>query len=354
MLNTTKTIAVIGATGRQGSSVIEALLTAGTWDIRAVVRNPGSPAGRQMAERGVAVVAGDLDDPRRLRDAFEGAYGVFSMQGTHDDGGEIEARRGARVADAAAAARVRHFVYASVGGAERHSGIPHFAAKWSIEERLHKIGLPVTVVRPVFFMENFALQSYRYVLLALMRSYLLQNKPLQMIAVADIGKWVAQAFANPEKFIGSAHEIAGDELTRQQIVAAFRRHGLRGNLPFAIPRLVLERLPGELAPMFKWFGRAGYRADIARLRAGQPDLQTLISGSPTNRPRPPDARRFPFQTLPDVQPTRSTGPRDDNDFQQRWSIKCRKHSRTRLLSLREARVASAAQPHSPLHGKAPH
>jgi uncharacterized protein YbjT (DUF2867 family) len=54
-----------------------------------------------MAECGVEVVAGDLEDPRSLSDAFEDVHGVFSMLGTRNDGGDVEARRGAGVADAA-------------------------------------------------------------------------------------------------------------------------------------------------------------------------------------------------------------------------------------------------------------
>lgn len=275
MQQDTKIIAVIGATGQQGGSVVRALLPNGARRVRAVVRNPASPEARRLAERGVQVVAADLDDPKGLNHAFEGAYGVFSMQGTNDDGGAVEASRGRRVADAAAAAGVQHFIYASVGGADRSSGIPHFEAKWSIEAYIQEIGVPTTVMRPVFFMENFALLSYRYVLLALMHSYLEPTKPLQMIAVEDIGKWVARAFANPEAFIGTAQEIAGDELTRSEIVAALKKHHLRGNLPFGIPRLLLQKLPGELSDMFAWFGRAGYRSDILALRKAQPDLQNF-------------------------------------------------------------------------------
>ncbi|MFD2029176.1 NmrA family NAD(P)-binding protein [Ancylobacter dichloromethanicus] len=47
----------------------------------------------------------------------------FSVQGT-DQGGEVETRRGIAVADAALAAGVEHFIYGSVGGADRRSGVP--------------------------------------------------------------------------------------------------------------------------------------------------------------------------------------------------------------------------------------
>lgn len=101
------------------------------------------------------------------------------------------------------------------------------------------------------------------------------NKSLQMIAVADIGHWVARAFGDPATFIGKAEEIAGDELTRAQIVSALRRHGLFAGLPFPVPRLLLRPLPADVRRMFEWFGESGYAADIPALRARHPRPMTL-------------------------------------------------------------------------------
>ncbi|MFD2029175.1 NmrA family NAD(P)-binding protein [Ancylobacter dichloromethanicus] len=144
-----------------------------------------------------------------------------------------------------------------------------------MEEHVLSIRLPATIVRPVFFMDNFTKASMRLVLLALMRSYVPKAKPLQMIAVDDIGKWVARAFADPAGFIGKAEEIAGDELTRAQIVAALKRHGWSAGLPFPLPRLLLRPLPYDVRRMFEWFGTAGYSADIPALKARQPDILTF-------------------------------------------------------------------------------
>lgn len=219
-------------------------------------------------------MAADMDNPASLQAAFNGAHGVFSVQGT-DQGLETETKRGIAVADAALATGVNHFIYASVGGAERRSGVPHFDSKWQIEQHVHRIGLPVTIVRPTFFMDNFTKPSMRAVLMALIRSYLPKTKPLQMIAVENIGKWVARAFAEPETFIGKAEEIAGDELTYAEIVAAFKAHGWFSGLPISVPRLVLRKLPDDVLRMFEWFGREGYQADIHSLRAKQPGVLSL-------------------------------------------------------------------------------
>lgn len=281
-----KTIVVLGATGQQGGAVARALAADGRWTLRALSRNPASDGARRLAAQGFDVVAADMDDPASLEAAFKGAHGVFSVQGT-DQGGEIETRRGIAVADAAVAAGVAHFIYASVGGADRASGVPHFESKWRVEEHIRSIGMPATIVRPVFFMDNLANAGLRPVLLALMRSYMPKGKPLQMIAVDDIGTWVARAFADRAAFVGKDEEIAGDELTRIGVVAALKRHGRSAGLPFPVPRLLLRPLPYDVRRMFEWFGAAGYAADIPAMKALQPGLMSFEDWL-AGRPRAPE------------------------------------------------------------------
>ncbi len=255
-------IAVLGATGQQGGAVARALLADGRWQVRAVVRSPGSETAQELAKLGIELVAGNLDKPESLQSAFAGAYGVYSVQPT-TQGSETEIRQGIAAIDAAAASGINYFIYSSVGGADRKSGVPHFESKWMVEQHLAQSGLPATVVRPVFFMDNFSKLSMRVVLLALMKRYL-GEKRLQMIAVQDIGAWVATAFAAPEEYVGKAVEIAGDDLTRSQVAASFKAHGWFAGVP--IPGFILRRLPAEVLQMFEWFAKDGYHADIAALR----------------------------------------------------------------------------------------
>ncbi|AZD29811.1 NmrA/HSCARG family protein [Pseudomonas chlororaphis] len=271
---TFRTIVVLGATGQQGGAVARSLRADGHWRIRALSRNPGSNVAQQLAAEGIEVVAADMDDYASLQTALAGAHGVFSVQGS-EQGVELETHRGIAVADAALAAGVEHFIYASVGGADRRSGVAHFESKWLIEEHIRSIGLPASIVRPAFFMENFSKPALRAVLLALLRSYVPKTKPLQMIATADIGDWVAQAFTQPGAFLGKSEEIAGVELTRAQIITAFKSHGWSAGLPFPLPRLLLRPLPHDIRKMFEWFGAAGYLANIPALLACQPDVRTF-------------------------------------------------------------------------------
>jgi uncharacterized protein YbjT (DUF2867 family) len=70
--NDKKLIAVIGATGQQGSGVVRALKAGGEFKVRALTRSPDQH--RELAEE---VVEADLDKPESLTAAFEGAHGVF-------------------------------------------------------------------------------------------------------------------------------------------------------------------------------------------------------------------------------------------------------------------------------------
>ena len=56
---------VLGATGGQGGAVADALLANGA-RVRAMVRQPTEPKALRLAERGVEVLAGSLDDHSAL------------------------------------------------------------------------------------------------------------------------------------------------------------------------------------------------------------------------------------------------------------------------------------------------
>jgi uncharacterized protein YbjT (DUF2867 family) len=99
------------------------------------------------------VVRGDMDDPPLLTRAMDGVYGVYSVQESQG-GMEREIRRGTNLIDTAKRSDIGLFVYSSVGSADRRAGIPHFDSKFRIEEHLRGTGMPFTIVRPVFFMEN--------------------------------------------------------------------------------------------------------------------------------------------------------------------------------------------------------
>lgn len=262
-------ILVTGATGKQGGSAAWHLLEDG-FRVRAFVRDPEKRAARALAERGAELAVGDFDDRDSLDEAMRGAHGVFSVQSWLPDGPEAEQRRGIAVAEAAARAEVAHFTYSSVGGAERNTGIPHFESKWQIEQRIAELKLPATIWRPTYFMENLLVQRNR-ILVGHLIPPLDPGVAVQFIAVDDIGRFVSLGFKEPERWIGLATEIAGDELAYVQIAEVLARTLQR-------PMVVEHPIPPEQAErrqMLEWFREAGYRADIGWLRSVLPQLHNF-------------------------------------------------------------------------------
>ncbi|MGY1621093.1 NmrA/HSCARG family protein [Geodermatophilus sp. SYSU D00965] len=266
-------IAVVGATGQQGGATARALLAAGA-RVRALVRDPDR--ARDLADRGADLVRADLQDPDSLRTAFRGAQRVFAMTTPFGPRGvDGELADGIALADAAADAGVEHLVFSSVGGAERHTGIPHFESKRRVEEHIEGLGLPATFVRPVFFMENLRWMASAHDGGVVVRMALAAGVPLQMIAVADIGAVTAAVLLDPSRVPGGAVEIGGDERTGEQVAVAF---GERAGLPARYEPLPLDALgeDEDSLAMFAWFAAPpAYRADFAATRALSPDLQDL-------------------------------------------------------------------------------
>jgi uncharacterized protein YbjT (DUF2867 family) len=273
-----KIIAVNGAIGQQGGAVARKLLADG-WKVRALTRNFNKPAAQELAKAGAELVAGDMDNRSELDAAFQGANGVFSVQNfwLPNVGFDGEIRQGKNVADAAKAAGVKHLVYSSVGAAHRGMGQKHFESKWIIEQHIHSIDIPYTILRPAAFFENFNWERASILNGMFNALGLRPEKERQLIAVEDIAAFVALAFADPEQYLGKTIELAGDALTESQIADTFTK---------VIGRPVKLTMPTggggrrseeEMKAMFNFFNGEGYDADIPALRKLHPGLLPLES-----------------------------------------------------------------------------
>ncbi|HWK89721.1 MAG TPA: NmrA/HSCARG family protein, partial [Longimicrobium sp.] len=207
-----KTILVTGATGKQGGGVAHELARHGH-TVRGMTRNPDSPAGRALAAAGIQPVRGDFDDPASLVEAARAADAVFAMSTPFEAGTDAETRQGIAIADAARAAGVGHLLFSSVASADQETGIPHFESKRVVERHIHSLGVPFTIIAPVYFMENalspWGLPALRQGMLAVGMS---GSRPLQQVAVADVAGFGALVLERPDEFLGRRIDIASDEL----------------------------------------------------------------------------------------------------------------------------------------------
>jgi uncharacterized protein YbjT (DUF2867 family) len=280
MSKSDQTIFVTGATGKQGGAVARHLLREG-YAVRALTRNPDKPAARELASAGAQIVHGDLDDPASYRSALAGAYGVFSVQNFWEGGYDREVREGVALADAAKAAGVKHFVYSSVASAQRKTGLSHFESKWNIEQHVRAIGIPHTIVRPVFFMDNWQLFGREYILAGTLSLPLSPSTKLQQIAVEDIGALVTLALEHPDRWLGREMDIAGDHRAIADVAAAFGRVIGRPVQYVQMPWEQFQATAGEeQAKMLRWFEDVGYDADIGAVRREHPgvlDFESFLS-----------------------------------------------------------------------------
>ncbi len=270
--NSDKTILVTGVTGMQGGAVARRLRADG-WRVRGLTRDPGSQRTKALRDLGVEIVVGDLTDESSLVEPLRGVYGVFAMATPFEKGTENEVAQGRTLGNVAARSGVGHYVYSSVGSADRKTRIPHFETKAAIEKHLDGLALPLTIIRPVYFMENFLTFATQRTDEGLVVPVPLSGETtLKMIAVDDVAAITAVVFSRPEKYIGKDIDVAGDELT---FVDAAQALGAAIGEPVRyvqVPWQAVRDQSEDFYLMYDWFERKGYHADVEDTRDLYPEL----------------------------------------------------------------------------------
>jgi uncharacterized protein YbjT (DUF2867 family) len=265
-------VLVTGATGKQGGHLVRELLARGH-SVRALTRKPESPAAAELADRGVTIVSGNFDDEGSLERAARGVDTVFAMSTPYEGGAKTETQEGINILRAASRVRVKHFVYSSVAGADRASGVPHFDSKFEVEKEIRRSGIPFTIVAPVFFMENFLAD---YMAAGIAKGSIAMALPatrrLQQIAVEDIAQFAALVIERRESFLGKRIDIASDELTGVTTAEAISEVSGRHIKYSALPIDAVRQQNEDMARMFEWFDRVGYDADVVGLRSLYPEV----------------------------------------------------------------------------------
>jgi uncharacterized protein YbjT (DUF2867 family) len=283
MSDSKQRILVFGATGQQGGSVASALLKAG-WQVRVLVRDPASSKVGALRDAGVEIVRGSFADAESIRRAMNGVHGIFSVQPSSGQGpvlglsDEEEERYGIAIADLAVESGARHLVYTSTSAVgDEPTGMGHFDSKARIEAHIRTLPITATIVRPAGFMEmlvmpGFGLDEGRF------NFFLKTDQPMQLLAVEDIGKFVAAIFAEPARFGGKTLEIASDTVTGRDLEALFTE---AAGHPITYARFSDEVLAAS--PFLRKLtelldeGRFAGKADFDALREINPDLQSFRS-----------------------------------------------------------------------------
>ena len=270
-MNDSITVLVTGATGPHGGAVVRGLLAHGV-PVRALTRDPNSERARALAALGAELAVGDLLDASSLATAMRNTRAVYAVTTPFGDGTEAEVQQGRQIIAAAEEVRLPWLILASVASADQATGIPHFESKWRIEQRLAASALPHTVVAPTYFYENLG-DPGELIQAGELALPLPANRPLQQVALSDLGSVVASLLSRQQEFAGQRLEIAGDEPTparmSQDLAAAGGHPVTYRQLPL---ETVAERSP-DIAAMYRFLTDTGYRVDIPSVHARFRDVR---------------------------------------------------------------------------------
>lgn len=216
---TTTMLVVLGATGHTGSVVAQTLLTH-KQPVRVVVRS--ADHGATWAAKGAEVAVASLDDQAALTKALQGASGVYLLVPPNYGATSWLAEQRRRVdqtAEAVKATRIAHVVLLSSIGAHLPEGTgPIRAARYG-EHRLTAVAPNVTILRPGYFMENWANGIGMAKAEGLLPSFIPPKMSMPMISTRDIGRVAAERLIAG----GEGHaivELAGPEEYSPEEVAS--------------------------------------------------------------------------------------------------------------------------------------
>src|SRR4051812_7268463 len=264
-------VLVTGATGPHGRAVAEALVAAGR-RVRALTRDPTSARARQLGELGAELVTGDLLDGQSLLSAISGAAVIYAVTTPFAGGPEGEIEQGERLLAAAGEARTPWLILASVASADRATGVPHFESKWQIEQRLDASPFPHTVVGPTYFYENLG-DPAETIASGELTLPLSPSRPLQQVALADLGALVVALLDRRGELLGTRLEVAADQPTPQQMADALSGAGEQTVSYRRIGWEEIESRSSDLAAMYRFLEQTGYQVDIGALRGRFPEVQ---------------------------------------------------------------------------------
>ncbi|WP_122088831.1 NmrA/HSCARG family protein [Halalkalicoccus subterraneus] len=258
-----RSVLVTGATGNQGGAVVDHLLAAGAeFDVRGLTRDADSDAASELEERGVTMVEGDLNEPETLRDPVGDADAVFAVTNFWTEGYEGQVQQGKNLADVASEEGVEQFVFSGVASHDQETGVSHFDSAWEIDQYAQELDLPLTVLQPVFFLQN--LEAFAEdVMEGTLALPLEEGVPLQMVDVDDVGHAAAVALEHPEEFVGERYDLAGDEATLEETAAVLSE--VTGHEVEAVHVPIEEAYDSfgeEFTVMCEWFNEVGYDAPI--------------------------------------------------------------------------------------------
>lgn len=284
------TIAVMGATGHIGHSLVLELLKKGH-TVRAIGRD--ATKLQELKTKGAHIFAGDTTDSSLLSNVFMGCDAVFSFlpPGYHEsDMVVFREKTGDAIVHALKHADISHVINLSSIGAHLPSGTGPIKELHHQEERLNCLDkINILHFRPAFFMENLIMLIPSIKHTGMVVGALHGDLAIPMVSTTDIAQKIT-GFFDTLKFKGiSVFEFGGPEdITMTQAAKILGKaighpHLLYTQIPYReaekniVESGVKHQLAHALVEMYKGFNE-GLIVPTKRLTAehrGKTNLQTF-------------------------------------------------------------------------------
>ena len=275
-----KTIAVTGATGRQGGAVIKHLLRVGNFRVKALTREIESKRAQHLRSLGVEVQKADLDNVESLLQSLAGTDGIFSVQNYWEKnvGYDGEIRQGQNLANVAKQLGIKLFIQSTMadGLTPFPDKLYHFRSKAMIEKHIDSIGLPRTFLGTVTFMDNIldpklgGKWTFPFISKAIGH-----NSKYHMLATDDIGGVVASIFLNPGKYIGRKINLSSDTPTIQEMREIYREVSGKPAKKIIFPVWLARMISPEFIEQLEWQAKGCWNFSSDETRSIYPGATTF-------------------------------------------------------------------------------
>jgi uncharacterized protein YbjT (DUF2867 family) len=179
------------------------------------------------------------------------------VQNHHISGYDGEVTQGKNVADAAKRMAVAHLLYSSAATGTTGTGVGSWETKVQVAAHIRTLQLPVTILRPMAFMEImtepkfFPPAAVWHVMPKLMRP----ARQMGWLAVEDLAAITVRAFGDPDRFVGRDVMLAGDVQSIDQCRAIWREVTGRSPRRLPMPVWLFQRFAGtDETTMWRWLG----------------------------------------------------------------------------------------------------
>ncbi|KAF8305359.1 NAD-P-binding protein [Clavulina sp. PMI_390] len=254
-----KIIAVIGATGAQGTPIVKDLLkpcadgSPSPYKVRALTRNPEHRRAKELEALGAELVQGSFTDFDSIHRLFEGCYGAFVNTDSFTVGAAVEINAAFNIYEIAMHHKLRHYVWSNLdyslrlGGWDPMYSVDHHNTKARFGEWM--MAQPNPIDGEGMMWTSFTTAPYMDMMYAMFAPVIQDDGTrlwvspmgnggmLPLAALDDLGWWGRWTFDNPSLSTGRDLALASQCVTMPEMVEIF--HKVTG-LPVKYQPLTME------------------------------------------------------------------------------------------------------------------